>query len=127
MDTPRILAVNDVHLVAPKPALEDVHAFYGDLIGLDRVDSGAEGGAAVFRGHPRSGPKIVFSLGRRPEARTLCRDVLIQVPSLTDCADQMIRLGTTPVRSQGWTHHDRLLSTLDPAGNRVELVAYHVL
>jgi len=100
-------------------------AFYADLIGLDRVNGGSADEPVVFRGHPRSGPKLVLSPGGQPGATWLRRLVLIQMASLTDCAERMTELRTPFVRSHGWTFHDRRLTAFDPAGNRVELVAYH--
>ena len=125
MDTPRILAVDDVHLAAARETIDDVVAFYADLIGLDRVDDGTSDEPVVFRGCARSGPKLVLSPGDRPGATRLRRQVLIQVASLTDCAQQMTELRTPFLWSHGWTFHDRRLAAFDPAGNRVELAAYH--
>ncbi len=127
MDTPRILAIDDVHLAAAQEAVDELAAFYTGLVGLNRVDSGTEEGRVMFRGYPHSGPKLVVNLGGQHDTGRLRRQVLIQVSSVTDCADQMAERRTPFVWSHGWTFYDQRLTAMDPAGNRVGLVTYHRL
>ncbi len=123
MDTPRILAIDDVHLFSPLELAARLVAFYTDLIGLDRVEAESDEHLVALRGYPRSGPRLIVNLADMPAASR--RPVLIQIASLADCADQMTELRIAFRRSQGWTFYDRQLHALDPAGNRVELVVHH--
>ena len=127
MDTLRILAIDDVHLGAPREIVEALESFYTGLIGLHRVDPGEDQALAVFRGYPRSGPRLIVRLAGQPERGVLRRDVLIQVASLGDCAERMLDSRMPCFRYRGWTLYDQRATTLDPAGNRVELVAFHPL
>ncbi|HOW71329.1 MAG TPA: hypothetical protein PKY77_12065 [Phycisphaerae bacterium] len=127
METPRILAIDDVHLWSPPDAVEETQAFYVDLLGFDLLPRG--GGAEVmrFRGWPRSGPKLVIQLGADPALAPVRRQVLIQVADLVDFA---VSLGERRIpfeQAHGWSFYDRRLTMLDPAGNRVDVVAYHSL
>jgi len=125
METPRILAIDDVHLWSPPNALEETQGFYVDLLGFDRIpeDTGAE--AMRFRGRPRSGPKLVIRLGADPQAAPARRQVLIQVADLVGFAASLGERGISYEEVQGWSFYDRRLTMLDPAGNRVDVVAYH--
>jgi catechol 2,3-dioxygenase-like lactoylglutathione lyase family enzyme len=125
METPRILAIDDVHLWSPPAAMEETQDFYVDLLGFDVLPRDGSGQAVRFRGRPRSGPKLVISLGVAPESTPARRQVLIQVADLTGFAASLGERGVSYEEVQGWSFYDRRLTMLDPAGNRVEVVAYH--
>ena len=126
MDTARLLAIDDVHLAAPPTTVADMVAFYTELIGLEHVSDESVGEEVMFRGYPHGGPRLIVNLIQERAARTLRRQVLIRIASLTDCADQMTERRTPFVWLHGWSFYDRRLTAVDPGGNRVELVASHV-
>lgn len=125
MDTPRILAIDDVHLWSPSAAVKETRGFYVDLLGFDPLPADTGGEAMRFRGWPRSGPKLVIRLGTDPATAPARRHVLIQVADLVECAATLGERGICFEEVHGWSFHDRRLTMLDPAGNRVEVVAYH--
>lgn len=127
MDAPRILAINDVHLPAPGAEVERLVGFYGGLIGLERIDAGLGPELLVFRGYPRSGPRLIVGLDDRSLERALRRRVLIQVGCLSQCAEQLLENGASLEWTHGWTYFDQRLITFDPAGNRVDLLTSHVI
>lgn len=124
MDTPRILAIDDVRLQAPLSVAAKVAAFYGELIGLERVDD-ADPDRVVFRAYPRSGPRLIVELAEPPAPRAARREALIQVASLAALAEQLLDRRWPFEWSRGWFFFDRRLAVPDPAGNRIELVTYH--
>lgn len=126
-DTPRILAVEDVHLLSPLTIEADLRLFYIGLLGFDEVRQTSELIQMVFRGYPRSGPQLIVSLTVDPPPQHPRRRVLIQVASLYGCAEALEDRGISFEWMQGWSFTDRRLATQDPAGNRVELVSYHPL
>ncbi len=124
MQVPRILAIDDVHLIS-EPHLEDaVRDFYVDVLGLRPAGRGE--GRLRLAGIPRSGPKVVVELTQEksPSGR---RQILIQTAALTDLAEELLDRGLEPEWTQGFSFFDRRLTVLDPAGNRVELVEFHPL
>ena len=125
-DIPRILAINDVNLTGPVCANPSITRFYEDCIGLKPVASESEAHLR-FRGYPRSGPQLIVELTDGLIEHFLRRQVLIQVGSLSDYADEMIDRGIGVTWSHGWHHFDRRLIVADPAGNLVELIGQHPL
>lgn len=125
MDHPRILAIDDVHLAADPHLEPDLTQFYGALLGFQRLEQETSD-TMVFRGFPRSGPRLVVRLAGEPEPeKPMRRQVLIQVASLWTCAAQLRERRTPFDWTHGLTYYDQRVSALDPAGNRVELVASH--
>ena len=124
--TARILAVSDVNLKAPSHTTLSMESFYVDCIGLEPVALTPDGHLR-FRGYPRSGPQLVVRLTDQPIHQFPRRQALIQVGSLTDCADEITGRGIQVTWSRGWFHYDRRLRVPDPAGNLVELTAQHLL
>ena len=127
MDTPRILAIEDVHLCSPPTVEADLRIFYTGLLGLDLMGEAPGTSLIGFRGYPRSGPQLIVTLTTDPQAHSPRRQVLVQVASLRECAEALSDRGIAFEWSQGWSFYDRRLLILDPAGNRVELVSYHPL
>ncbi len=127
MDTPRILAIEDVHLSSSPAAEADLRTFYTGLLGLDVVEEAPGPSLVGFRGYPRSGPQLIVSITTDPQGCPPRRQLLVQVASLRECAEVLSEHGIGFEWSQGWSFCDRRLSTQDPAGNRVELVSYHPL
>jgi len=125
--TPRILAVDDVHLTAPPDTADALTRFYTDLVGLDPLPTESTPNRLAFYGYPRSGPRLYVSLSDfRPDPFNR-RQLLVQVASLFLCAQALQEDGLALEWSHGWSFYERRLAVQDPAGNRVELVAYHVL
>ena len=127
MDTPRILAIDDVHLSSPPTLEADLRMFYTGLLGLDAVGEASGKNRIGFRGYPRSGPRLIVSITPDPQAGPPRRQLLVQVASLRECVEALSDRGIEFEWLQGWSFYDRRLLTLDPAGNRVELVSYHPL
>jgi hypothetical protein len=124
--TARILAISDVNLTAPNGASHSIARFYSDCIGLEPV-GGDPDGPLRFRGYRRSGPQLIVRLTDEPIAQFPRRQALIEVGSLTECADGIAEHGIEVAWSRGWFHFDRRLTAADPAGNLVELIAQHPL
>ena len=126
---PNILAIDDVHLTAPREAQDRLTRFYCQLVGLNQMGSewAGEPGEVTFHGAHRSGPRLVVRLHPDRPPAWLKRDVLIQVASLSESArlmsEQRIEFETT----QGLTSFDLRIAVWDPGGNRVELVSSHSL
>jgi len=55
------------------------------------------------------------------------RAVVVQVSSLYICAEACRERLLPYEWSRGWSFYDQRLVVGDPAGHRVEMVAYHVL
>lgn len=121
----RILAIDDVCLMACEVGVEQLHWFYGDLLGLMFLPSESDEERLAFCGYPRSGPRVHLGLNRRIENRRLRRQLLVEVPSLFDLAEILKENGMYLIWSRGWSFYDRRLTTLDPAGNRIEAVTSH--
>lgn len=127
LDTPRILAIEDVRLSSPPAVEADLRIFYTDLLGFDEIKKTSGLSTIEFRGYPRSGPQLIVSITTDAQTRYHRRQVLVQVASLHECAETLNDRGIEFEWLQGWSFYDRRLSTQDPAGNRVELVSYHPL
>ena len=122
---PRILAVADVHLTAAVGVAEDVARFYTELVGLEPLPAEEGQQRLVFQGCSRSGPRLLVSIHDDPQAPSSKRQLLVRVASLFECAQLMLDGGTPYEWSRGWSFYDRRLCVQDPAGNRIELVAFH--
>lgn len=122
---PRILAVADVRLTAAVGMAGEVTRFYTELVGLDPLPPAEGQRCLVFLGYPRSGPRLLVSILDGPQAPSRKRQMLVQVASLFCCEQLMLDEGIWVERSRGWSFYDRRLCVLDPAGNRIEMVAYH--
>jgi catechol 2,3-dioxygenase-like lactoylglutathione lyase family enzyme len=125
--TPRIIAVDDVHLTAPPGTSAQITRFYTELIGLELLPGESNEDRLAFRGFPRSGPRLYVSLEQPVPRMSNRRQLLVQVASLLLSAQTLQDDGLALEWSHGWFFYDRRLAVQDPAGNRVELVAYHVL
>jgi len=124
-DTPRILAIQDVHLVASPQTAERLLAFYQDLVGLTPIDASADTKSVSFRGVSRSDPKLIVSFMNNPPTPRPRRALLVRVGSLYVCAEAMQERSLPYEWIRGWSFFDRRLAIEDPAGHRVEIVAYH--
>jgi hypothetical protein len=123
MDAPRILAINDVHFRSSPETMDRVVDFYTGTIGLDQVESEREG-VTVFRGYPRSGPRLVVDATLEEPDSERGR-IHILVASLTECMDQLAERRVPVFLLRGWMPYERRVMAFDPAGNRVELVTSH--
>ncbi|NLX21125.1 MAG: hypothetical protein GXY55_05545 [Phycisphaerae bacterium] len=124
MDTPRILAISDVRMTAPPAAREGIRDFYVTFVGLEPLD-GQEAPALVFLGRPRTGPRLIVSITDEHCEPLPRRQLLVQVANLAESAEDLLERAVPFAWSRGWTSFDRRLALQDPAGNWVELVAYH--
>ena len=125
MDTPRILAIDDVFMSAPADAADGIIDFYSHLIGLDPIGGASPEDRIAFRGYPRSGPRLIVNLTDEPVPTSPQRRILIQLASLADLAEQMAEQRWPFVWYRGWFYYDRQLIAHDPAGHLVGFVAYH--
>ena len=125
--TPCILAIDDVHLFAAPAVAEAIRRFYIELIALDPLPAECTENRLAFYGYPRSGPRLFVTLMERPPEPPQKRQLVVQIASLFDLAESLIEQSIPYEWSRGWSYYDRRLCVLDPADNRVELVAYHFL
>lgn len=126
-DTPRILAIADVRLSAHVAVALPVTSFYTELIGLDPLPGESGERRLGFYGYPRSGPRLYVDLVNEPAEPSNQRDLLVQIASLFHFEQMLIERGLAYEWSHGWWFYDRRICLPDPAGNRIELVAYHIL
>jgi len=124
-DTPRILAIDDIHLKVSPSRSSEMIGFYVDLIGLDQMPDIAKEESIAFRGYPRSGPKLIISLMEDSPEAFIPRKIPIQVSDLSLYAEQLMERRLAYYWQRGLFYYDRRLSTYDPGGNLVEFVAYH--
>ncbi len=126
MDLPRILAITDVCLTAPRDVREALIGFYVDLIGLTQAEAGREACRVCFCGHRRQNPRLVVELAETTDPPSPHHEVTIEVCSLADCAEQMIEHETPFSWVRGWSFYERRLMVLDPGGNGVTLRNSHL-
>ncbi len=124
MDTPRILAIADVRMTAPPHARTRVLEFYESFVGFEPLD-GDGAPELVFLGRPRTGPRLIVAITDRHREPPPRRQLLVEVASLAASAEELADRAIPFTWSRGWTAFDRRLALQDPAGNWVELVAYH--
>ena len=125
MEVPRLLAIDDVRLTAPAGLAEPFREFYADLLGFTPIKSAEPDACLVFRGFPRSGPRLFVTVTETPEERPPRRQAVILVDSLTRMAEALAERHLWFGWSTGWFAHERRLLTQDPGGNWLELVASH--
>jgi hypothetical protein len=126
MNLSHILAIDDVRLAAVPDLSAEVETFYTKRLGLERLRT-AEPDIMVFRGYPRSGPRLMVKLTddlAREPSRRLAR---IQVKSLDGLLEDIEKESCPREWVRGLSLYERRLSVLDPAGNRLELVESHPL
>ena len=124
---PRIMAVDNVQLFVSRTIVDALDQFYADWIGFERYKHLNRDGTVVYRGRPRSGPRLVVNAVAPEEASPLDRPpILIEMFSLNDFVE---RIETAKIRYtwiQGWSFYDRKLVLYDPAGHRLELLTIHL-
>jgi len=126
METPRLIAIDDVRLAAPPDLATQVAEFYTTVIGLRIVAPRPEEPTLIFRGYSAVKPRLVVELTAEPQA-SLRGLVQVQVASLEPAQEKVVKRGLEAWSTQNLSFFDRRLTILDPAGNRVELVAYHLV
>jgi catechol 2,3-dioxygenase-like lactoylglutathione lyase family enzyme len=126
METPRLVAIDDVRLAAPPDLATQVAEFYTTVIGLQMVAPRPEEPTLVFRGYSSAKPRLRILLTTAPPPG-LRGHVQVQVAALEPVQDLVADRGLEAWTTQNLSFFDRRLRILDPAGNRVELVAYHLL
>ncbi len=123
-DTPRILAIQDVYLRASLEDSPTLREFYEELLGLHPVEP-PHPDALSFRGVDAAGPRLIVALTAESPPPPVRRAVLVQVGCLhafsEACRDRKLAYEV----QRGWSFYDRRLFVEDPAGYRVEVIAYH--
>ena len=82
MEPPRVLAIDDVRLVAPAEQADAVAAFYTDVLGLDSLKPLPEEQGLAFRGLARAGPRVIVRFDKPREDRAVRRQLALEVRSL---------------------------------------------
>lgn len=124
METPRLLAIDDVRLAAPPDLAAPIADFYTSIVGLKMLDPRPEDPVLVFRGYSPVKPRLRVELTDRPVPE-LRGYVQVHVTSLDSVHEVAIERGVEAIATQHLSYFDRRLTLLDPAGNRVELVMHH--
>ena len=126
-DTPKILAIQDVHLTASLETAARLHDFYHGVLGLQPVSQTPESNAISFTGVCPSGPRVIVSLMANPPTPPTRRGLLVQVGNLSLCAEALRETSWPYAWLRGWSYYDRRLATEDPAGHRIEMLVCHML
>ncbi len=125
MDVPRLLAIDHVQMTVPIAARDAVLQFYAEVLGFEPIPAGPENPCLIFRGFPRSGPRLMVTLANERTAGPPRRRALVQVGSLHACAELLSERGFSFEWARGWFFYERRLNAIDPGGNWIELVASH--
>ena len=118
MEPSRIQAVDHVHLEAPTGCGEALQWFYGELAGLDELQTDPQEATLLrFRSD-----RIELRIRQVPEPDidAVAVRVTITVPSLDAVAEALDERRIPSERLSGLSYTDQCLQTLDPAGNRLE-------
>ncbi len=124
MEVPRLLAIDHVRLLASPETVESLDLFYVEQIGFERLRS-PEPELIIYRGYPRSGPRLQIRLVDDPGQERGRRQAVIQVASLAGLIELLDEERRNYSLVQGFSYYERRLLLEDPAGNRVELVESH--
>ncbi len=125
--TPCILAINDVHLLAPLAVADPIASFYTELIALNPLPNESTESRLAFNGYPRSGPRLFVDLMEQPPPPPQKRQMAVLVASLFELEHMLLDRAIAFEWSRGWSYYERRLLVQDPAENRIELVAHHFL
>jgi hypothetical protein len=119
MEESRIQAVDHVNLEARMGVEDAMRWFYGEIAGLDEVDSDSrETGRLCFK----SGRiELRVSCVDTPRIDSVARRITIFVESLDDVAEYLEEHSIAYTRLSGLMYSDRRLEVHDPSGNRVAL------
>ena len=118
MRRPRIQAVDRVSIEAPAHCREALRAFYGELIGLEELDTDAPEAGLRF-GTRRLDLTIRFV--DSPDVDALSPRLVIGVALLNRLESELNERSIEFHRRRGLSWTDRRLVLLDPAGHRIEL------
>ena len=118
MRRPRIQAVDRVVLEAPAHCREALRTFYGELIGLNELDTDSPESGLRF-GTRRLDLSIRFV--DSPDVDGLSSRLVIGVALLGRLESELHERSIEFRRRQGLSWTDRRLVLLDPAGHRIEL------
>lgn len=125
MNPPRLLAIDDVYLTGPVSSRDALVEFYLTLMGFERGEGDDRADRLLFRGVPRSGPRLIVDLLDEPADKPLRRQALVQVDELGRYAEALAERRVEYGWTRGWFFFDRRIGVLDPAGNWLELVSSH--
>jgi hypothetical protein len=110
----RLIAVADMRVESPAGRERQLDAFYGKLLGMERVP----GEAIVYR---TDNFDLYVEVLEPPVMREDFRPVRAQVRSLAETERKLIEAEMPYARRKGLLPGDEALVTQDPAGNWVEL------
>ena len=110
----KLVAVNDMRVDAPAGREVELDAFYGKLLGMQRI----AGEAIVYRAENFD---LYVDVLEPPVAREDYRPVRAEIKSLADMARKLVEAEVAHVRRKGLVPGDEALVMQDPAGNWVEL------
>ena len=115
----RLVAVENVRMLAPRGAEAALDAFYVGFLGFDRYAGDAAGeGELVFRS---DNFLLRFAFVEPPLVHESLRPQGIEVMDLTELEKRFIRAELEYTRQRGTTPGRETLLLLDPAGNWVEI------
>ncbi len=115
----RIVAVNHVEMETRAGCEEALRWFYTELVGLDLIEEPPQAPTRVrFRSAEL---ELRYSFLPQPKVESTAHRVILLVDSLWETRKVLAeaRIAYTPVTGIAFT--DRLLSLLDPGGNRVAI------
>lgn len=112
----RLVAINDVHLIAKTGSEHELEALYLDLLRFERVDDSA--GRLRFR---TDNFDVVFEMGEPPITRDAVRPLAIEVPSLPELEERLIAAGIEYLPQKTVQAGQESILILDPGGNWIEV------
>ncbi len=128
MQTPRILAIADVHLRASASRRPEIVAFYRDFLCLEQEngpENSEQEACSIFRGQERVGPRLVVTFEDQDPPVSVRRDVLLEMESLTEIKESLTESRIPFEQFHGFSFYDRRLAVADPSGHRIEMVTRH--
>jgi hypothetical protein len=115
-----LIAVNDMRVDAPAGRERELDAFYGKLLGMERI----AGEAIVYR---TDNFDLYVDVLEPPVTREDFRPVRAQVKSLAAIEMKLIEAEIAYVRRKGLLPGDEALVLQDPAGNWLELTQSRIV
>jgi len=114
----RFEKVEDVELEASLASREALRWFYEELLELDPDAAVQDDRRMAYRS---GGIRLTIHLNSNPQTEPIDHRVTVRVNSLEEIVRQLEERRIGYERVSGLDHTDRLLSVLDPGGNRVAL------
>src|SRR5688500_10075607 len=117
----KLVAVEDVTMLAPSGIAPQLDAFYVGLFGFERVSRESE---LLYRAE---NVQLRFDICEKPVVHESLRPQGIEVPSLAEAELKLIEAELEYTRQRGVTPGHESLVLLDPAGNWVEIVEFRAI